>query len=129
LVIGFVGPYNSVTTSSYSAIADKHTIYSSVEHTLLSLLSLRCLYRFSGNGFLRRTFCFLWVPELSPSSATSFPQQHLTTTELVTNSVTHQPTISTQVNSTDCPAYDISTRTAQKTLFLFTSRCLITAVG
>jgi hypothetical protein len=34
------------------------------------------------NGFQRRTFPFLWVPELSPASATSFKQQQSTTTEL-----------------------------------------------
>jgi hypothetical protein len=36
---------------------------------------------FLGSGFQPRTFPFLWVPELSSSSATSFYQQQLTTTE------------------------------------------------
>jgi hypothetical protein len=40
------------------------TLYSSL-HRHLSLLSLLCLHPFSGNGFQRRTFPFLWVPELS----------------------------------------------------------------
>jgi hypothetical protein len=34
-----------------------------------------------GSGFQRRAFPLLWVPELSPASATSFSQQQLTTTE------------------------------------------------
>jgi hypothetical protein len=34
-----------------------------------------------GNGFQRRTFPFLWVPELPSASATSFSQQQLTMTE------------------------------------------------
>jgi hypothetical protein len=43
-------------------------------------------------------FPFLWVPELSPASATSFSQQQFTTTEpqqfpnSLTTSVTRQPT-------------------------------------
>jgi hypothetical protein len=35
-----------------------------------------------GSNFQWRTFPFLWVPELSLASATSFSQQQLTTTEL-----------------------------------------------
>jgi hypothetical protein len=34
-----------------------------------------------GKGFQRRTFPFLWVPELSSVSDTSFEQQQLTMTE------------------------------------------------
>jgi hypothetical protein len=34
-----------------------------------------------GSGFQRQTFPFLWVPKLSPASATSFSQQQLTKTE------------------------------------------------
>jgi hypothetical protein len=45
-----------------------------------------------GGGFQRRMFPLLWVPELSPASATSFSQQQLTTTELqqFSNSLTNQ---------------------------------------
>jgi hypothetical protein len=32
-----------------------------------------------GSGFQWRTFPFLWVPELSPTSATSFSQLQLST--------------------------------------------------
>jgi hypothetical protein len=54
-----------------------HILYISLGHT--DLLRLLCLYQSSGNGFQWRTFPFLWVPELSPASATSFSQQQLTT--------------------------------------------------
>jgi hypothetical protein len=59
-------------------------------------------------------FPFFWVPRLSPASATSFSQQQLTITEpqLLSDSLTHQPTPLT------CPAYNISAQTAQKTPFL-----------
>jgi hypothetical protein len=33
-----------------------------------------------GSSIQRRTFSFLWVPEVSPASATSFSKQQLTTT-------------------------------------------------
>jgi hypothetical protein len=39
--------------------------------TRLNLLSLLCLHQSSGNGYQRRTFPFLWDPELSPASATA----------------------------------------------------------
>jgi hypothetical protein len=61
-------------------------------------------------------FPFLWVPELSPASATSFSQQQLTTTEhqRLSNYLTNSPTNSQLLI---CPAYNISARTAQKTPF------------
>jgi hypothetical protein len=48
--------------------------------TLLSMVtsSLPLL----GSGFQRRTLPILWVPELSPASATSFSQQPLRTVDL-----------------------------------------------
>jgi hypothetical protein len=63
-------------------------------------------------------FSFLWVPEQSMDSATSFSQQQLTTTELqqLSHSLTHQT----------CPAYNILALTAQKTPFLYC--CAIVAV-
>jgi hypothetical protein len=56
-------------------------------------------------GFQRRTFLFLWVPELSPAPATSFSQQQSTTTEpkQFSNSLTHQPT-----QLTHCPRHGAS---------------------
>jgi hypothetical protein len=35
-----------------------------------------------GNDFQRRMLLFLWVPEFSQASVTSFSQQQITTTEL-----------------------------------------------
>jgi hypothetical protein len=54
----------------------------------------------SRSGFQRRTFPFLWVPELSPVSATSFSQQQLTTAESQQpfDCLANQPT---EINSTD----------------------------
>jgi hypothetical protein len=60
-----------------------HTLYTTIHYsTHFSLLSLLCLHRSSRNAFQRRTFLFLWLPELPPASGTSFTQQHLTRTEL-----------------------------------------------
>jgi hypothetical protein len=71
LVIGVIDNLQIVTTSNYNIIAIS-TIYSSLEHAL-SFFSLFSLHQsFPGNGFQRRTFPLLWVPELSPASATSF---------------------------------------------------------
>jgi hypothetical protein len=64
MVLGFAEHLQIVTTSNYSAIANSYTPLS-LQH-VLSLLSLLCLQQYSGNGFQRRTFPFLWVPELSP---------------------------------------------------------------
>jgi hypothetical protein len=52
-----------------------HTHTHTVVSTVTSLLPLL------GSGFQRRTFTSLWVPELSPASATSFSQQQLTKIE------------------------------------------------
>jgi hypothetical protein len=69
-MIGFIGLFDS---------ARDYTLYFAITHTLVptvtSSLPLLC------SGFQRRTFLFLWVPELSTASATSFKQQQLTTTE------------------------------------------------
>jgi hypothetical protein len=55
------------------------TSHFTVTHTPISTVttSLPLL----GGSFQRWTSPFLWVPELSPVSATSFSQQQLTTTE------------------------------------------------
>jgi hypothetical protein len=62
IVIGFI-EHCSANANSHSQIH-----YS----TYFSLLSLLCLHQFSGNGFQRRTFPFLWVPELSPCLSYQF---------------------------------------------------------
>jgi hypothetical protein len=65
-MIGFTGLFD--TARDYNIT---NTLMSTVTSSLLLL----------GSGFQRRTFPFLWVPELSPASATSFSHQQLTTTE------------------------------------------------
>jgi hypothetical protein len=77
-------------------------------HTLVSTFTSSLLLL--GSGFQQRTFLFLWIPELSPASVTSFSQQQLTMTKPQQLSNTLQFLI--------CSAYSISARTAQKTLFL-----------
>jgi hypothetical protein len=67
------------------AVSLIHTLCNSLQH-VLNLLSLLCLHHSSGNGFQRRTFPFLWVPELSPASATA------TLADWLTNQPTNQPT-------------------------------------
>jgi hypothetical protein len=52
------------TSREYRAIVN------SLQQVLL--FSLLCLHWCSGNGFHRRTRPLLWVPELTPASATSF---------------------------------------------------------
>jgi hypothetical protein len=67
--------------------------------SLLSLLCLHGLHQSPGNDFQRRTFAFLWVPELSPASATTFSEQQFTTTEpqQSSNKLTHQATTRSSV--------------------------------
>jgi hypothetical protein len=94
------------------------TLYISLLHTLMSTVTYTL--PLLGRGFQRRTFSFLWIPELSPASATSFSQQQLTTTQLQrsSNSLTHSPTNWTislhwlQLLTT--PAYNVSAWTARK---------------
>jgi hypothetical protein len=66
MVILFIELLQNVTTSNYSDIANSYILYNSLQHAL-RLFSLLCLHQsLSGNGFQRRTFPLLWVPELSP---------------------------------------------------------------
>jgi hypothetical protein len=70
-LIGFIAQLQILSTSNCSPITNSHsTIHYSIHLSLLSLLSLHP--SFPGNDFQWRTFPFLWVPELSPASATSF---------------------------------------------------------
>jgi hypothetical protein len=62
-VIGFTDHSQNLTTVMTVSLI--RTLYSSLEHTL-SLLSLLCLHRSSGNSFHQRTFPLLCIPELSP---------------------------------------------------------------
>jgi hypothetical protein len=48
-------------------------------HTLVT--TIKSSLQLLGTGFQMRTFHILWVPELSPASATNFSQQQLTMTE------------------------------------------------
>jgi hypothetical protein len=55
---------------AHSDTARDYTLRFSIAHTLMSIItsSLSLL----GSGFQRGTFPFLWVPKVSPASATSF---------------------------------------------------------
>jgi hypothetical protein len=64
LVTGFIGHLQLVGTIHYGVIANSHTLHS-LQHAL-SPFGLLSLHLFSGNGFQRRMFPFLWVLELSP---------------------------------------------------------------
>jgi hypothetical protein len=66
-------------------------------------------------------FSFLWIPELSPASATSFSQQQLT---IIEPQYSNQPTNNSTI--TNCPAYNISARSAQKRPFQYC--CAIVAM-
>jgi hypothetical protein len=68
---GFIGILNRVRDYT-----ERFTITPKLVSTVKSSLPLL------GSGLQRRTFPFLFVPKLSPASATSFSQQQLTTTEL-----------------------------------------------
>jgi hypothetical protein len=68
-MIGFIGVFDT---------AGDYTLQFTVTHTLVSTVT-SSLPLF-GTGFQPRTSLFLWVPELSPASATSFTQQQLTPT-------------------------------------------------
>jgi hypothetical protein len=83
-----------------------HTRTRAHTHTHTKCPQSRLHRPLQGSGFQRRTFPFLWVPELSPASATSFSQQQLTRTEpqqfsdWLTQSLTNQ-LLFTSLNSTD----------------------------
>jgi hypothetical protein len=62
-LIGFIELLTDPWLQVIITVSLIHTIYSSLEHSLL------CLHQSFGNGFQRRGFPFLWVPELSPVSA------------------------------------------------------------
>jgi hypothetical protein len=58
-----VGIFRSRTKAKEFFKITIHALYSSLEHAL-SLPGLLPIHQSSGNGFQRRTFLFLWVPEL-----------------------------------------------------------------
>jgi hypothetical protein len=74
-----------------------HIFYNSLQHAL-SLFSLLCLNQsLSSNGFQRRTFPLLWIPELSPCLS-----YQLTATfhkARTSDSLTQRPTHFASVNS------------------------------
>jgi hypothetical protein len=94
------------TTRDYSAIANSHTLQ--IHHTL------------SRNGFQRRTFPLLWVPELSPCLS----YQLLIATAYkdwisAVLSLTHSPTNS--IHSTDCHCQHLGTDRTANTVPLLRS--------
>jgi hypothetical protein len=56
LVIGFTEHLQIVITSNYNAIANSHTLYSSLKQALNLLSLLYLLWLSPGNGFQRRIF-------------------------------------------------------------------------
>jgi hypothetical protein len=88
-----------------------HTLSSLLQYAL-SLLSLLCPHKWlSGNGFQRRTFPILWVPELSPCLGYQFltatAHKDWTTADL---QLTHKASHSAPLFSltlTNCPEYNI----------------------
>jgi hypothetical protein len=48
------------------------TLYNSLFHTVVFLVNYSLHYPLPGNGFQRRTFPLLWVPELSPCLSYKF---------------------------------------------------------
>jgi hypothetical protein len=77
LVIEFIALLQTVNTINYSAIANSHTYYNSLQHTL-SLLSLLCLHQsLLGNGSQRRRFLsfrFHVLTDWRLSDSSSWPQ-------------------------------------------------------
>jgi hypothetical protein len=72
-----------VTTDAFWINARIYLFDTAGEYTLqytVTHIQSRLHQSVLGNGFKRRAFPFLWVPELFSSSATSFSQQQLTTT-------------------------------------------------
>jgi hypothetical protein len=61
-IIGFSELLKLITTSNYT-VSWIRTLNKSLQH-LLSLLSLLCLHRLSGNGFLRRGFLSFLILQL-----------------------------------------------------------------
>jgi hypothetical protein len=71
LIIGFIQFFDTVLD-----LTTQYTIKHTLAFTVMASLPLL------GSGFKQQTFSFLWVPQWSPASATSFSQQQLTMTEL-----------------------------------------------
>jgi hypothetical protein len=112
----------------HSDTAPDYILQFTITHRLLS--TAKYPLPFLGSGFQTRTFRFLWVPELFPASATKFSQQQLTISEpqRLSNLPTNPLTPLTD-SSLTCPSYNISSWTAQETLFLcavpLLSSCLL----
>jgi hypothetical protein len=93
-------------------------------NTVVTEIHVPNLFEWHSFAYLIMLMQLLTWSEVNSSSRTipglSFSQEQLTTTEpqqfsnWLTDSLTHQPI---QLTLTNCPAYNISARTAQKTLF------------
>jgi hypothetical protein len=73
LMTGFIGLFDTARDYNFH-----FTVAQILVSTVTSSLPLH------GSGFQRRTLPFLWVPELSLASATSFSYQQFRTTEQLT---------------------------------------------
>jgi hypothetical protein len=120
--------YWPLTDRNY-ALSLIHIFGSSLQH-VLSLLSLLCLHRsFPCNGLQRRIFPLLWVPELSPCLSyqllTATARNDWTAVLKLTNSPTNSSLPCTALTFTNCPVYNISSRSAQRTPFLLLLNCCL----
>jgi hypothetical protein len=71
-MIRFIGHFDT---------AKAYTLQSTITHTHILVSTVTSSLSLLGSGFQRRPLPFLWVTELSPTSATSFSQQQITTTK------------------------------------------------
>jgi hypothetical protein len=104
-----------VTASTGYVITVLQTSQITIGHTR-SCESVSLRQQLLGNSFQQQTFPFLWLPELSLASATSFSQQQFTTPE--PQSLSNLQTNRLTGSALTCPAYNISARTTQKTPLL-----------
>jgi hypothetical protein len=81
LVTGFTELLQLVTTSKDYALTIPHTSKITIGHTRSSQVRYSLHLPLLGISSKWWMLPFLWVPELSPASATSFSQQQPTTTE------------------------------------------------
>jgi hypothetical protein len=120
LMIEFIGPFDMACDYPWQfTIAHMHA-YTHTHPCPQSCLHLPWL----GHSLPWQMFPFLWVPELSLASATSFSQEPNLISSLInrlTNSVTHQLTQLSWLSLTNSPADNISAWTAQRKPFHYFS--------
>jgi hypothetical protein len=115
LLIGFMDSYRSVTTSNCNRFTNSHTLQFTRAHTEVFSVLTNCCLVMASSGGRSSSSKFLNCPQHQLPASNSNSWQWLNCSCHLT---LHWLTDSSQLNSTNCPAYNITAWTTQKTLFL-----------